>query len=162
MSIVSLPEDLINKILMMREHHPVAILFSRWYPVYLAKKYMKKSLDILNKNKKKYNSISNEIKCKSVKIFNFCFSNIECTRLIMSHLNICEFGCTLNYLSEVCEFRDTNGRCSHYYKLKQNEDEIEQYNNIVNRFNCVYESDKLEYEWAVSQATDKECEFNGI
>lgn len=79
----------------------------------------------------------------------------KCFELLKPHLDICEYGCTKEYLPFDCENLPNNGRCSHYYCLEYIEAEIDLLKGDTEEFRRIYENSKFEYNCAVAESKDE-------
>lgn len=155
---VSLPDDLINKILMFRDIHPVAVIYEKWYPVYSAKKEMEKSIENRDKCIERCNRFLYPLWDEITQIREECENTPECRVNLRNHLDICEYGCTLSYVSYDCDHVE-NGRCRHFYDIEYKKEDCENYEEQIERYSNCYDKDKFEYEYALAIAEDREREF---
>lgn len=74
----------------------------------------------------------------------------ECKQRLQEHLNICA-DCNMEYVGYDCEYKDDNGRCSHYIIMRSQEEDIDHYEYINRKYLSIYNVAKDKYTREVAK-----------
>lgn len=153
-----LPDEIVNMIISYNlKISPTAELikerFSRYYDGVLTIYEINALKELMDKASKDRDDASSNFR----KYRSECYSRIreqqelcgeECERILEEHLHECTAKpnkCTKRYVAYVCEY-ECNGRCSHYFKIQQEEEDIEDYNYREGEFASKYHTTENEYK----------------
>lgn len=112
-------------------------------------KKMKKKIDDKKNELLSYqNKVKDDMKELSILIFKqkqLCRNDSTCVENLKKHIHKCQsnYKCTEKFLSNDCMFNDSNGRCSHYFKLQHLVENLEHYECNINEDIIII--DDLEY-----------------
>ena len=73
----------------------------------------------------------------------------ECLKNLNSHLEQCKNGCSRKEASYQCQQEDNEGRCRHYYMIKNYEERLEGYDYTENEYEWEYLEALFNYKRAV-------------
>ena len=87
-----------------------------------------------------------------------CYQD-NCQAILQNHLDICS-KCTKNFVGYEClRNYENNGRCSHYYKLDNIEQDICYIEESIDYYNGKYIDIQIEYERALAVKEDRLKEY---
>lgn len=147
---MSFPDEIINLVLSYRGANPVSNFVKKEYPLYMAKKLMKKNKKSYEEIKEKYNDKKYDLYNQQDLLREQCSIN-KCNEVLQMHLDECKYGCTKSDPSMHCEDEDNNGRCSHFYKSKRIEDDIDMIEGTIYDFKERYERSNFEYQYELAK-----------
>ena len=90
-----------------------------------------------------------------------CYNDSSCAENLKKHLVECQskYKCTETFLSQDCWLHDNNGRCCHYFKIENSEEDL-------GRYECIIYEDKeslydleVDYEKALATKENRLDEY---
>lgn len=92
-----------------------------------------------------------------------CNSNKECVKKLDAHLKICngfngKYKCNKDSVSYDCKFKE-NGRCSHYYEIEDLEEQLENFEYVIDKYTSRYHDLQYIYERAMAVKENRLDEY---
>ena len=89
-----------------------------------------------------------------------CKSSTECSEKLDAHLNTCngKYKCKKEFVAYNCQFEE-NGRCSHYYEIENLEEQLENFEYIIDEDTSRYHDLHYEYERALAVKENRLDEY---
>jgi len=88
-----------------------------------------------------------------------CESNPRCLEDLRSHVSRCGNGCTRTFVSYHCQFKNDNGRCSHYYQIVRQVEEKEYYDEILSSLQERFSDAEYVYERQLAKKENRLEEY---
>jgi len=146
--------------------------FSSWYRGKLMWREINVIKAKMDKAKHELDTYRDEIydnKCKLIDSLReqqiLCNSSDKCTQKLDAHLKICsgidgngKYKCKKDHVSYDCQFRE-NGRCSHYYEIEHIEEQLEDYQYVIDEYYSSYLELENSFERALAVKENRLDEY---
>jgi hypothetical protein len=167
-----LPDEIINMIVSYNlTPTPTALIIQNRFDYYYDGVRTIYEINILKEameeDKKKYE----EAQSKYSKYRRECYDKIseqeklctdDCKRILQEHLNTCTSTpstCNRRYIAYDCKFKN-NGRCSHYYKIEREQEDIDEYDYHEREYESKYNMAEHEYTKEIAKKEGWIDEYN--
>jgi hypothetical protein len=87
-----------------------------------------------------------------------CENNPRCKLILKDHLEICQEGCTRNFVSYECQFKNS-GRCIHYYNIEEEVEKKDYYDEILSLMHERFSDAEYEYKRHLAKKEDRMDEY---
>jgi hypothetical protein len=133
--------------------------FSSWYTGKLMLREINAIKAKLYEAKNNLDTYRDDNKCELIASLReqkkLCKSSDKCVQKLNDHLKICggidgKYKCEKYHVSYDCQFTKENGRCSHYYEIKHIEEQLEDYQYVIDEYYSSYLELEISYERALA------------
>ena len=164
---ILLPIEIVNKILIQREPHPLVEIIKERFDSYYTGKLTIYELDIMKQKMERKRKVMYDYELKIFeKEVNHQIKRTEqvtqcgdeCKRILNEHLINCE-KCSETFLSYDCQFKSDNGTCSHYWEIERLDEILDWYSEQKDNREEKYIDIKCKYQEQLAKKENRLEEY---